>query len=211
MAIHDLGQDTRGWRVLLVQQANPVMIYVNPSTDADAFDEWQTPPREGERVPVGRPRADNQTAQLRMETAVSPRAPRGHVLARENPGGPGVGRRRVATRGSGSRGPSCPAEGIDDGPFGGGPRVHGRQPCEVCPPPVRAFNEEEARTVLSPLWQVSFLPRTESGAPVGRLLRQEGTCILACGRCGLPMRCCRCSGQGLHLDLLHCQCYEIAN
>ena len=85
MAIHDLGQDTRGWRVLLVpagpfrvlqvhlegkflelvQQANPVMIYVNPSTDADAFDEWQTPPLEGERVPVGRTRADNRTAQLR--------------------------------------------------------------------------------------------------------------------------------------------------
>ena len=58
MAIHDLGQDTRGWRVFLVpagpfrvllvrlegkflelvQQANPVMIYVNPSTDADALD-----------------------------------------------------------------------------------------------------------------------------------------------------------------------------
>ena len=92
MAIQDLGQDTRGWRVLLVpagplrviqvhlegkflelvQQANPVMIYVNPSTDADAFDEWQTPPLEGDRVPVGRTRANNQTAQLRMETAVSP-------------------------------------------------------------------------------------------------------------------------------------------
>ena len=85
MAIHYLCQDTRGWRVLLVpaaplrvrqvhlegkflelvQQANPVMIYVNPSIDADAFDEWQTPPLEGERVPVGRTRADNWTAQLR--------------------------------------------------------------------------------------------------------------------------------------------------
>ena len=78
------GEDTRGWRMLLmaagpkrirvhlegkflelVQQEKPTLVYVNPSTDPDALDMWQTPPNEGVRLWVGRARADNWTAQLR--------------------------------------------------------------------------------------------------------------------------------------------------
>ena len=74
------GKDTRGWRMLwvaagpnrilrihlegkllvLVQQDKPTLVYVNPSTDPDAFDVWQKPPDEGLGVWVGRPRADNR-------------------------------------------------------------------------------------------------------------------------------------------------------
>ena len=73
------GEDTRGWRMLwvaagpfrilrihldgklleLVQQDKPTLVYVNPSTDPDSFDVWQTPPNEGARWQVGRTRADN--------------------------------------------------------------------------------------------------------------------------------------------------------
>ena len=85
MAIRDLGldtrgEDTRGWRMLLmaagpkrilrvhlegkflelVQQEKPTLVYVNPSTDPDALDMWQTPPNEGVRLWVGRTRADNR-------------------------------------------------------------------------------------------------------------------------------------------------------
>ena len=74
------GEDTRGWRMLLlaagpgsilqvhlegkflelVQQEKPTLVYVNPSTDPDALDMWQTPPNEGVRLWVGRTRADNR-------------------------------------------------------------------------------------------------------------------------------------------------------
>ena len=74
------GKDTRGWRMLwvaagpirilrihlegklleLVQQDKPMLVYVNPRTDPDAFDVWQTPPDEGEGRWVGRPREDNR-------------------------------------------------------------------------------------------------------------------------------------------------------
>ena len=73
------GEDTRGWRMLLmaagpkrirvhlegkflelVQQEKPTLVYVNPSTDPDVLDMWQTPPNEGVRLWVGRTRADNR-------------------------------------------------------------------------------------------------------------------------------------------------------
>ena len=48
-----------GWFLELVQQDKPTLVYVNPSTDPDAFDVWQTHPNEGARWQVGRTRADN--------------------------------------------------------------------------------------------------------------------------------------------------------
>ena len=44
----------------LVQQAKPTLVYVNPRTDPDAFDLWQTPPDEGDGLWVGRPCEDNR-------------------------------------------------------------------------------------------------------------------------------------------------------
>ena len=82
------GKDTRGWRMLwvaagpnnilrihlegklleLVQQDEPMLVYVKPSTDPDAVDVWQTPPDEGEGRLVGRPRADkNGTCASKSE------------------------------------------------------------------------------------------------------------------------------------------------
>ena len=82
------GKDTRGWRMIwvaagpnnilrihlegkllqLVQQDEPMLVYVNPSTDPDAFDVWQTPPDKGEGRWVGRPRADkNGTCASKSE------------------------------------------------------------------------------------------------------------------------------------------------
>ena len=43
----------------LVQQDKPTLVYVNPSTDPDAFDVWQAHLNDGARWQVGRTRADN--------------------------------------------------------------------------------------------------------------------------------------------------------
>ena len=87
------GEDTRGWRMLLiasapkrilqvhlekkflelVQREKPTGVYVTPSTDPDVFDVWQTPPNDGVRLWVGRTRADNP----RPGVALRPFAPSG--------------------------------------------------------------------------------------------------------------------------------------